>query len=70
MSDKVHDCPFLFLHFQFKSSFFWISYLILTRFIKVLFVLNLVLQLQFLIYIFFIHVLILSIFNLFPWPSC
>ena len=52
MSDKMHDCPFLFLHFQFKSSFFWISYLVLTRFIKVLFVFNLVLQLQFLIYIF------------------
>ena len=48
---KVHDCPFCFCIFS-LSHRFWISYLVLTRFIKVLFVFNLVLQLQFLIYIF------------------
>jgi len=50
---KNTDFSFLFLVFQFQSLFFWFLIFILIHFIKVLFVFNLVIQLQFLIWYFF-----------------
>jgi hypothetical protein len=50
---KNTDFSFLFLIFQFQSLFFWFLIFILIHFIKVLFVFNLVIQLQFLIWYFF-----------------